>query len=109
MSIAREEYMALMKGALAGTALGAIALATIVFVAPISAQAPGGGAGDSPAGVPGARGGDRPGGPGAAPGMGRRETGPGSERSDMGGAGRRGFDPNDPDITGPRGDVGMCQ
>jgi len=37
-------------------------------------------------------------------------TGPPREGSgDAGSPGRRGIDPNDPDITGPRGAVGLCQ
>jgi len=42
--------------------------------------------------------------------MGPDTMGPGMDRGgDMGMMGRRGFDPNDPDITGPRGAVGVCQ
>ncbi len=98
--------MAMLKAGVAGAALGALALATVVFVAPIAAQGPGG-----PLGPPGAPLGP-PGGPrgsGSPPGD---ITGPGAGRGDITGPGtmnRRGPDPNDPDITGPRGAVADCQ
>src|SRR6266540_2083387 len=115
--VAREDFMAMMKAGLAGAAIGALALATVMFVAPIAAQGPGA---PPPSGPDGFRGpgGPPPDGPGMrGPGMmgpgpmGRgRDMGPGM----MGGTppgmmGRRGVDPNDPDITGPRGDAELCQ
>jgi hypothetical protein len=103
--------MAMMKAGLAGAALGALGLATVMFVAPIAAQAPGGTAqwGDGWRG-PGSSGGGRSRGPDdpdmRGPGtMGQRGgdiTGPGP--------GRPGRDGDDGDITGPRGgDVATCQ
>jgi hypothetical protein len=79
--------MAMVKATAAGAAVGALALATILFVAPIAAQGPGGpptGRSDITGPVP--RGGDI--------------TGPAAPQ-------RR--NPNDPDITGPRGEVAICQ
>src|SRR5712691_4873458 len=117
MGVAREDFMAMMKAGLAGAALGALALATVMFVAPIAAQGPGGpppsgpdgfrGPGGPPPEGPGMRG---PGMPGPGPTGRGRDMGPGM----MGGTppgmmGRRGVDPNDPDITGPRGDAELCQ
>jgi hypothetical protein len=102
---AQEGVMTTIKAGLSGAALGALIWATVMFVAPISAQAPGGGqapgatppaAGSPPGGDMGSRGG---------PGMMGRDTG----RMGPGMTGRGGIDPNDPDITGPRGDAGFCQ
>jgi len=109
--------MAMMKGAAAGAAIGALALATVLFVAPVAAQAPGGpdgsrGEGDRGSANPDMR---PPGmmGPGRGDSTGRDTgiTGPVPGRGDRGqdSAGRRPLDPNDPDITGPRGDVALCQ
>jgi LTXXQ motif family protein len=92
--------MAMMKAGLAGVAIGALTLATAMFVAPIAAQGPG--APPLYDRGPGAqRGQDAPGlrGPGMGPGIGQ----------DRGQPGRRGADANDPDITGPRGEAGICQ
>jgi len=92
--------MAMMKAGLAGVAIGALTLATVMFVPPIAAQGPG-----APQlydrGPGGPRGLDAPGlrGPGMGPGIGQ----------DRGAMGRRSTDPNDPDITGPRGEAGICQ
>jgi len=105
--------MAMMKAGLAGAAIGALALGTVMFVPPIAAQGPGG----PPTGGPAPY--DRPGGPrgaeapglrGPTPGM-RPEIGPGPMGQDRGAgpSGRRTLDPNDPDITGPRGEAGICQ
>jgi hypothetical protein len=107
--------MAMMKAGLAGVAIGALALATVMFVPPIAAQGPGG-----PPAAP--RGGEGPGmrGPGTGPGMmGQDRMGPGMGQDRMGPGmmgrergsplGRRDLDPADPDITGPRGDAGICQ
>jgi LTXXQ motif family protein len=99
--------MTTIKAGLTGMAVGALIWATVMFVAPISAQAPGGqapggtppSAGSPPAGDTGSRGG---------PGMMGRDTGPGAGRMGPGMMGRNGVDPNDPDITGPRGDAGFC-
>jgi LTXXQ motif family protein len=107
---AQEDVMTTIKAGLTGAALGALIWATVMFVAPISAQAPGaqapGGAppsaGSPPGGDPGSRGG---------PGM-SRDTGPmgpGTGRMGPGMMGRGGPDASDPDITGPRGDAGLCQ
>ena len=101
--------MAMMKGALVGAALGALALATVLFVAPIAAQGPGGPASSGP---------DRWRGPDATGEAGPRMSDPylRGQRRDMGpdrdtgpGAARRPIDPNDPDITGPRGEFSACQ
>jgi LTXXQ motif family protein len=86
--------MAMMKAGLAGVATGALALATMMFIAPIAAQAPGGQMYD------------RPGSPRGLDAPGLRGPGPGVTGQDRG---RRGPDPNDPDITGPRGEAGICQ
>jgi hypothetical protein len=92
--------MAMMKAGLAGVATGALVLATMMFVAPIAAQGPGG---PMPGGPRGAEG---PGLRGPGPGM-----GPGMMSQERGGPpqGRGATDPNDPDITGPRGEAGICQ
>ena len=86
--------MAMIKAGLAGAALGALTLGTALFVAPIAAQAPGAPTDRSRAAqVPDTR----------SPGPGsNRETSPGTSP-------RRGADDDDVDITGPRGDVGVCQ
>jgi LTXXQ motif family protein len=88
--------MAMMKAGLAGVATGALALATMMFIAPIAAQGPG-----APPMT------DRPGSPRGleAPGL----RGPGITGQDRGTMGRRAPDPSDPDITGPRGEAGICQ
>jgi hypothetical protein len=89
----------MMKAGLAGVAIGALTLATVMFVPPIAAQGPGGqpqydrGTGQRGLDAPGLRG------PGMGPGIGQ----------DRGQPGRRAADPNDPDITGPRGEAGICQ
>jgi LTXXQ motif family protein len=90
--------MAMLKAGVAGAALGALALATVVFVAPIAAQGPGGSFGP-------------PGGPRGSGGPPGDITGPGGGRGGdiTGPMNRRGQDPNDPDITGPRGAVADCQ
>src|SRR5262245_54802655 len=114
-SVEQEDLMAMVKAGIAGAAVGALALATILFVAPIAAQGPGGpfsppgGPYGAPSGPPyGA-----PGGPYAIPGGPRGPAGPSAERSgDITGPprmNRRGPDPGDPDITGPRGAVAACQ
>src|SRR5437870_6292808 len=113
MGVAREDFMAMMKAGLAGAALGALALATVMFVAPIAAQGPGGPPSSGPEGFRGP-GGPPPDGPGMrGPGMrgpGMMGPGPmGREGTPPGMMGRRGVDPNDPDITGPRGDAELCQ
>jgi LTXXQ motif family protein len=112
--------MAMVKAGLAGAALGALALATVIFVAPIAAQGPGG-----PYGPPGGPYGP-PSGPyygpdayrGAVPPRdylaprGQGSTGAIGRGGDVTGPNtmnRRGVDPNDPDITGPRGAVADCQ
>ncbi|MFL5063325.1 MAG: Spy/CpxP family protein refolding chaperone [Xanthobacteraceae bacterium] len=127
--------MTTIKAGLTGAALGALIWATVMFVAPISAQAPGAqapsaqgpsaqapnaqapsaqapGATPPPAGSPpGGDTGSR-GGPGTmGPGTGRDTgpMGPGTGRMGPGMMGRGGPDGNDPDITGPRGDGGFCQ
>src|SRR5262245_66541253 len=82
--------MAMMKGALVGAALGALALATVLFVPPIAAQGPGG---------PPSSGPDRSRGPEVTGEGGPRMSDPYLRAP---GAGRRPIDPNDPDITGPR-------
>lgn len=91
----------MMKAGLAGVAIGALTLATVMFVPPIAAQGPG--APPQYDRGPGAaqRGLDAPGlrGPGMGPGIGQ----------DRGQMGRRTTDPSDPDITGPRGEAGICQ
>jgi hypothetical protein len=106
---AEEDRMAMTKGALAGAAIGALALATALFIAPIAAEGPGqtssgpekppvtGEAGPRMPDAPGMRGpgGDR--GPGTD-----RDRGPGM-------MGRQPLDLDDPDITGPRGELGACQ
>jgi hypothetical protein len=93
--VAQEDVMAMVKAGLAGAAVGALALATLVFVAPIAAQGPSGGP-------------RAPGGPGQMD-RGGDVTGP-LGRSDPGrGMGRRDIDPSDPDITGPRGGIADCQ
>jgi LTXXQ motif family protein len=119
--------MAMMKAGLAGAAIGALGLATVMFIAPIAAQAPGG----PPAWGDGWRGQGGPGGrprgddfdmrgPGAmGQGQGRGDiTGPGPMRPGQGrgdatgpgGQGRPGGNPADDDITGPRGsNVTACQ
>jgi LTXXQ motif family protein len=108
---AEEDLMAMTKGALAGAAIGALALATALFIAPIAAQDPGQTSGPerwrepSVTGEAGPRVPDAPGmrGPG-------RERGPGTDRDPGPGMmGRQPLDPDDPDITGPRGDLGTCQ
>src|SRR5262245_8399093 len=103
--------MTTINAGLTGAAVGALIWATVMFVAPISAQAPGGqapgaqapgasppAAGSRPGGDTGSRGG-----PATGRDMGQGMTGR------MGPMGRGGPDPNDPDITGPRGDAGFCQ
>src|SRR5262245_22028100 len=103
MGVVQEDFMAMMKGAAAGAAIGALALGTVLFVAPIAAQAPMG---------PGFGRGDMgPGSPGPGGGRGDMRPGMGPGRGDVGQdtTGRRGPDPNDPDITGPRGELGLCQ
>jgi hypothetical protein len=98
--------MTTIKAGLGGAAVGALIWATVMFVAPISAQAPGGtppAAGSPPGGDTGSRGGPGPMGRDTGP------TGPGTGRMGPGMTGRGGIDPNDPDITGPRGDAGFCQ
>jgi LTXXQ motif family protein len=112
--VGEEDFMAMMKAGLAGAAVGALALATVLFVAPIAAQGPPSGpdgfrapGGPPPSGPPP----DGPGmrGPGMmGPGMGGRGMGP-MGREGPGMMGRRGADANDPDITGPRGDLEECQ
>jgi hypothetical protein len=97
---AQEDVMAMIKASLAGAAIGALTLATIMLVAPIAAQAPGGPS-DTGRGAP------SPDMRGPGPGM-NREMGPGMNRDTSPMMGRRGFD-DDQDITGPRGDVGLCQ
>lgn len=89
----------MMKAGLAGVAIGALTLATVMFVPPIAAQGPGAPSYDR--GPAAQRGLDAPAlrGPGIGPGTGQ----------DRGQTGRRGADPNDPDITGPRGEAGVCQ
>ena len=89
--------MAMMKGALVGAALGALALATVLFVPPIAAQGPGG---------PSSSGPDRWRGPEVTGEGGPRMSDPYLRGP---GAGRRPIDPNDPDITGPRGEFSTCQ
>jgi hypothetical protein len=98
--------MAMVKAGLAGAALGALALATMIFVAPIAAQGPGGSYGP-PYGPDASRGsrdfyGPRSQGSTGAIGRGGDVTGPNTMN-------RRGVDPNDPDITGPRGEIANCQ
>ena len=96
--------MAMMKAGLAGVATGALALATMMFIAPISAQGPGG---QVPGGPPMY---DRPGSPRGLDAPGLRGPGPGAGPGITGqDRGRRAPDPNDPDITGPRGEAGICQ
>jgi hypothetical protein len=91
--------MAMMKAGLAGVAIGALTLATVMFVPPIAAQGPGAPSYDRAPAAP--RGLEAPAlrGPGTGPGI----------AQDRGATGRRGADPTDPDITGPRGEAGICQ
>jgi len=92
----REDLMAMMKAGLAGVATGALALATLMFIAPIAAQGPGG---QMPGAPPMS---ERPGSP-------RGPEAPGITGQDRGAPGRRAPDASDPDITGPRGEAGACQ
>jgi hypothetical protein len=122
--------MTTMKAGLAGAALGALIWATVMFVAPISAQSPGAQAPGTQAPGAQAPGAPTPGmqAPGAPtpgmqapsgdtvsrgrPGMTGRDSGPGatgSGRMGPGMMGRSAPDANDDDITGPRGNNGLCQ
>src|SRR4051812_19037596 len=99
--------MAMMKGAAAGAVIGALALATVMFVAPIAAQAPSpegwrgappdrsSGPETRPSGPPAAGRDSGPAITGPAPGRDSRDSRDRGQDS----AGRRTLDPNDPDIT----------
>jgi len=118
MGGAQEDLMAMMKGALVGAALGALALGTVLFVAPIAAQDPG----PAPSGPDRWRGSGGPAVTGEAgprmpdprgPRRDSRDSGPGTiapgtDRDSGPSAGRRPIDPNDPDITGPRDESAAC-